>query len=312
MGERHDHQGPVQINQAFVIGFFLNIAFVVVEVVFGVFADSLALLADAGHNLTDVLALLLAWGAHYLTGRRSSPRRTYGWRRASILAAVVNGFMLLVIIGGIGWEALRRLQSPPPIAGSTVIWVASVGVVINTLTALLFIAGRKTDLNIRAVFLHMAADAGVSAGVVLAGLVIMLTGWVWLDPAVSLAVGAGILITTWGLLRESFNLSMDAVPANIDAKAVREYLCSLPGVRGLHDMHIWGLSTSETALTAHLVKPDTKDDDALIKKASETLYDRFGIGHVTLQWERQADTYQCEIPEKKEYTSLNRMDRPKQ
>jgi cobalt-zinc-cadmium efflux system protein len=296
MGERHEYLGPFRLNRAFVIGFALNMAFVTVEGIFGLIAGSLALLADAGHNLTDVLALLLAWGADYLTKRQPSRRRTYGWRRASILTAVVNATMLLVIVGGIGWEAIRRLKNPPPVTGSTILWVASVGVVINTLTALFFAAGRKADLNLRGVFLHMAADAAVSAGVVLAGLAILLTGRVWLDPAVSIAVVGVILVSTWGLFRESFNLVMDAVPSDIDIEAVRKYLCSLPGVIEVHDLHIWGLSTSETALTAHLVKPDTKDDDALISEACQMLHERFGIGHVTLQWERLADSYQCEIP----------------
>jgi cobalt-zinc-cadmium efflux system protein len=297
MSETHDHLRPDELNRAFIIGFALNIVFVGVEAAFGVMSGSLALLADAGHNLTDVLALLLAWGANYLTKRSPSQRRTYGWRRASILAAVLNAFMLLVIIGGIGWEAIGRLKSPPPVAGSMILWVASVGIVINTLTAFLFAAGRKTDLNLRGVFLHMAADAGVSAGVLLAGLVILLTGWAWLDPAVSLAVGGVIMISTWGLFREAFNLAMDAVPAHINAEAVRKYLCSLPGVMAVHDVHIWGLSTSETALTAHLVKPDTADDDMLIREASDHLQQHFGIGHVTLQWERRADSYQCDILE---------------
>jgi cobalt-zinc-cadmium efflux system protein len=298
MTEKHDHRSPIRLKRAFVIGFALNMIFVLVEGAFGLISGSLALLADAGHNLTDVLALLLAWGANALMKRPPTGQRTYGWRRASILAAVVNAFILLVIVGGIGWEAVLRLKSPSPIAGSTIIWVASVGVVINTLTALLFISGRKTDLNIRGVFLHMTADAGVSAGVVLAGLAILVTGWVWLDPAVSLAVVGVILVSTWGLFKESFNLAVDAVPADINAASVREYLCSLAGVMGVHDLHIWGLSTSETALTAHLVKPDSTDDDALIKEASEVLHDRFGIGHVTLQWEREADSYQCDIPER--------------
>lgn len=287
----------LKLSHVFILGFLLNMAFVAVETAFGIIADSLALLADAGHNLTDILALVLAWGAEYLTKRPPSHRHTYGWQRASILAAVINTFILLVIIGGIGWEAIRRLQNPPPITGLTILWVASVGVVINSLTALLFAAGRKTDLNVRAVFLHMITDAGVSAGVLVTGLTILRTGWAWLDPAMSLVVGGVVVFSTWGVFKESFYLSMDAVPAGIDAEKVRRYLSCLPGVSEVHDLHIWALSTSKCALTAHLVKPESENDDALIKEASTTLHENFGIEHITLQWERRADSYQCETPQ---------------
>lgn len=294
MSEKQEQANKSGQNPAFIIGFFLNIGFVIVEAVFGITADSLALLADAGHNLTDVLALLLAWGASTLATRRPSPQRTYGWRRASIMSALVNACMLLVVVGGIGWEAILRLGHTPSVKAGTIIWVALIGVLINTLTALFFITDRKTDLNIRGVFLHMAADAGVSVGVVLAGLGILLTGWLWLDPAVSLAVVLVILFSTWSLFRESLDLAMDAVPGHIDSEAVRKYLCGLTGIVAVHDLHIWALSTKETALTAHLVKPDPKDDDSLIEAVSERLQERFGIDHVTLQLEREAGTYQCE------------------
>lgn len=294
MSEAHDHLKTVSHNPAFAIGFALNVGLVAVEGTLGVMAGSLALLADAGHNLTDVLALLLAWGANALLKRRPSERRTYGWRKTSILAALINASILLIVIGGIGWEALERLSRPPSVEGKVVLWVALIAVIINTLTALFFFAGRKTDLNIRGVFLHMAADAGVSAGVALAGLGIFLTGWLWIDPTVSLAVVVVILISTWTLFKESLNLAMDAVPAHIDTEAVRAFLCSLPGITAVHDLHIWALSTRETALTAHLVKPDTIEDDALLNEAPKTLRERFGIDHVTLQLEREAGTLQCE------------------
>jgi cobalt-zinc-cadmium efflux system protein len=277
---------PTNYNRAFASGVALNLGFIAVEVVFGLIASSLALLADAGHNLSDVLGLLLAWGASYLSQRRPTERRTYGWRKSSILAALMNAFILLFAIGGIAWEAIRRFSTPSPVAGETIIMVATIGVVINTATALLFMSGRKGDLNIRGAFLHMAADAGISAGVAVAGLFILATGWLWIDPLVSLIITGIILIGTWGLMRDSFNLALDAVPVGIDPDAIKNYLSGLPGVLGVHDLHIWGMSTTETALTAHLVKPDSADDDALIEQASKELHNRFGIDHVTLQWER--------------------------
>ena len=288
----HSHS-PANYNRAFAAGFALNLGFVIVEAVFGVLAGSLALLADAGHNLTDVIGLSLAWTANYLMKRPPSERRTYGWRRSSILAALLNAVLLFVVVGGIGWEAVRRLGNPAPVAGKTILWVAAIGVVINTATALLFVGGRKKDLNIRGAFLHMAADAGVSAGVVLASIGILVTGRLWIDPVTSLAIVGIILFSTWDLLHESMNLALDAVPESIDPAAVRDYLSSLPGVTEVHDLHIWGLSTTEIALTAHLVKPDPKDDDLVMTQARNGLHDRFGIRHITLQWEREAGTYQC-------------------
>ena len=225
--------------------------------------------------------------------RPPSERRTYGWRRSSILAAVLNAVLLFVVVGGIGWEAIRRLGAPASVEGRTVLWVAAIGVVVNTATALFFVGGRKRDLNIRGAFLHMAADAGVSAGVVLASMGILVTGKLWIDPVTSLAIVGIILFSTWDLLYESMNLALDAVPESIDPEAVRDYLRSLPGVTEVHDLHIWGLSTTEIALTAHLVKPDPKDDDLIITEASNALHERFGIRHITLQWEREAGTYQC-------------------
>lgn len=241
MAHYHDH-GPQNYHRAFIIGIALNLAYVVIEATYGLLAHSLALVADAGHNLSDVLGLLLAWGASWLVGRRPTPRRSYGFRRSSVLAALFNALFLLVAVGAIAWEAMRRLADPAPVAGTTVIWVAVVGIVVNTATALLFFAGQKGDLNIRGAFLHMAADAGVSLGVVLAGLVILATGWDWLDPAVSLAIVVVILVGTWGLLRESVDLALDAVPEDIDPVQVYAYLDEVAGVREVHDLHIWAMT----------------------------------------------------------------------
>jgi cobalt-zinc-cadmium efflux system protein len=288
----HDHDDS-DYNRAFAIGVALNVGFIIIEIVFGLLAGSLALLADAGHNLSDVLGLLLAWGASYMVKRRPTERHTYGWRKSSIIAALMNAIILMVAIGAIAWEAIGRFNSPAPVGGQTIIIVAAIGVVINTITALLFVSGRKHDLNIRGAFLHMAADAGVSAGVVVAGLVILASGWMWVDPLVSLAIAVIILIGTWGLMSDAMNLALDAVPKGIDPEAVSDYLAGLPGVESVHDLHIWAMSTTETALTAHLVKPDSKDDDALIEKASKGLHDRFGIEHITLQWERWHELNHC-------------------
>jgi cobalt-zinc-cadmium efflux system protein len=286
----HDHS---DYNRAFAIGVALNVGFIIIETVFGLLAGSLALLADAGHNLSDVLSLLLAWGASYMVKRRPTERHTYGWRKSSILAALMNAIILMVAIGAIAWEAIGRFNNPARVGGQTIIIVAAIGVVINTITALLFVSGRKHDLNIRGAFLHMAADAGVSAGVVVAGLVILASGWMWVDPLVSLAIAVIVLIGTWGLMRDALNLALDAVPRGIDPEAVGDYLAGLPGVESVHDLHIWAMSTTETALTAHLVKPDSKDDDTLIERASKELHNRFGIEHITLQWERWHELDHC-------------------
>lgn len=275
-----------RIQRAFLLGILLNVAFIGVEIVFGLLADSLALLADAGHNLSDVLGLLLAWGATYLSRRRPTQSRTYGWRKSSVLAALFNAVILLIAIGGIAWEAVQRFSRPAPVAGMTIIWVAAVGLVINSLTALLFMSDRKQDLNIRGAFLHMTADAGVSAGVVAVGAGIFFTGWFWLDPVVSLVIVLIILAGTASLFIEAFNLALDAVPGHIDTPAVRRYLEQLPGVSHVHDLHIWAMSTTEVALTAHLIKLDTRNDDEMLMKIQQALDERFGIGHATIQWER--------------------------
>lgn len=285
MTHHHDEHSRSH-DRAFAVGVALNAGFIAAEVTAGLITGSLALLADAGHNASDVLSLLLAWGATRLAGRRPDQRRTYGWRRATILAALANSLLIMAAVGAIIWEAIKRLAEPSPVEGMTIVYVSILGVAVNTGTALLFVRGRDRDLNIRAAFVHMAADAGVSAGVAVSGALIAVTGWLWLDPAVSLAIAAVIAIGTWGILRGSLNLALDAVPEGVDVAEVRAYLESLPGVLSVHDLHVWGLSTTETALTAHLVRPEGEDEDAVLRQAARALHERFGIGHVTMQWER--------------------------
>jgi cobalt-zinc-cadmium efflux system protein len=254
-------------------------------VVFGLSAHSLALVADAGHNFADVLGLGLAWWATRLCKSAPTRQRTYGLRGASILAALANAVLLLLTMGGVAWEAIVRLRHPIEVHGQTVVWVAIAGIFVNGISALLFFSGRKGDLNVRAAFLHLAADAGISFGVVLAGLAILWTGKLWIDPVIGLLIVAIIIHGTWGLLKDSVNLALQAVPPGIDAHAVQDYLAALPGVTAVHDLHIWGMSTSETALTAHLLKPDGKLDDQLLQRVSHEMEERFEIQHVTLQLE---------------------------
>lgn len=294
----HDHHGhhhhvPADFGRAFAIGTALNIAFVVVEAGFGFAAGSVALLADAGHNLSDVLGLLVAWGAATLAKRPASGRFTYGLKSSSILAALANGVLLLVAVGAILWEAVRRLADPPPVQAGALIWVAAAGIVVNTATALLFARGRHGDLNIRGAYLHMAADALVSAGVVIAGLVILATGWRWVDPVVSLVIVAVILLGTTGLLRDALTMALQAVPPNIDPDAVRTMLAGLPGVEWVHDLHIWPMSTTENALTAHLVMPGGHPGDAFLADVQHRLAHDHNIGHATLQIEL-ADAGPCD------------------
>ncbi len=294
---QHDHghhHSPHGHDRAFAIGTALNLGFVMAEIAFGLLANSMALLADAAHNFGDVLGLLLGWGAAWLARRPPTRRRTYGWGRSSILAALLNATILLIGVGAIGVEAVHRLLAPEPVREGTVILVAAAGILINGATALLFLRGRGHDINVRAQFVHMAADAGVSAGVVLAGLLILLTGWGWLDPAASLAIGVVIVATTWGLLRESIDLAMDAVPGGVAQEAVQDYLASVPGVLEVHDLHIWGLSTTQTALTAHLVCADPSAERTLHDVTTE-LRDRFGIGHATLLIENDTDAELCRL-----------------
>ncbi len=287
----HDHHhhahGPAsdRYGRAFAIGIGLNVGFVVVEAAFGLVANSMALLADAGHNLSDVLGLVLAWGASALSKRQPTARFTYGLRSSSILAALANALLLLVAVGGIVWEAVLRLGSPEPVSGTIVMVVAGIGILVNTATALLFVRGQQHDINIRGAFLHMAADAAISLGVVGAGVALMWTGWLWLDPVVSLVIAAVIVWATWSLLRESLDLALHAVPRNVDAQAVRRYIASLPGVASHHDLHIWPLSTTETALTCHLVMPSGHPGDGFLRSAARELEEAHGISHATFQIE---------------------------
>jgi cobalt-zinc-cadmium efflux system protein len=290
----HDHShSRTNFNAAFAIGIVLNTAYVLFEIIFGVIGHSLALLADAGHNLSDVLGLLLAWAATAMTKSLPTKRRTYGLRGSSILAALFNAIFLLVSVGAIVWEALRRFKTPTEVAANTIIWVSLLGIAINTGTALMFRSGRERDLNIRGAFLHMAADAAISAGVVIAGLAILWTGWHWIDPVVSLLISAVIIWGTWDLLRESTNLALQAVPRNIETEKVERYLAQLPGVSKVHDLHIWAMSTTETALTVHLVKPDGNIDDELLARVCDELQEHFHIGHVTIQLECGSATHPC-------------------
>ncbi len=291
-GHDHAHGG---YDMAFALGTLLNTAFVLIEGAYGFLGHSMALLADAGHNLSDVAALLIAWGASALARQRPSSRFTYGYRGSSILAALLNAVILFIAVGAIGLESVRRLIEPGPVASLTVIVVAAIGIAINGVTTLLFLRGRHGDLNIRSAYLHMAADTVVSMGVVVAGAVIMATGWIWIDPAVGLAIVAVIVVGTWDVLRHSMRLALDAVPASIDPEAVRGYLGGLPGVAELHDLHIWPMSTTETALTCHLVIPIGHPSDAMLARISAELRARFGIHHATIQVETGDPAHPCEL-----------------
>jgi len=290
----HSHSSAQNYSRAFIIGIILNVIYIVVEVVYGLAINSMALIADAGHNFSDVLGLMLAGGAAYLAKTAATDKRTYGLRKSTILAAFFNAILLMIAVGAITIEAVRKLILPQPVEGTTMMIVAGIGVVINTITALLFIKGRKDDLNIKGAFLHMAADAAVSLGVVVAGFTIYLTGWLWVDPAIGLVIVVVITIGTWGLLRESFHLSMDAVPKGIHLKEVGNYLKGIEGVTEVHDLHIWAMSTTETALTVHLVIPDEKKDDYFLKKICGQLHSKFGIEHSTIQIEKSAQSSNCE------------------
>jgi cobalt-zinc-cadmium efflux system protein len=290
----HSHAAPTS-SRAFAIGVSLNFAFVVIEGGFGFWSGSLALLADAGHNLSDVLGLLLAWGALYLSQRQPTERQTYGLGRTSILAALGNALLLFMAIGAIGWDAIERLRAPAPVASWTVIIVAAIGVVLNTATALLFMTGREHDLNVRGAFLHMAADAAVSLGVVAGGFLMRATDWWWIDPALGLLIVAVIAFSTWDLLWHALELAVDSVPRGVDPEVVRQYLAGLPGVSEVHDLHIWALSTTKTALTAHLVKPAATVDDDWLHEIAHELQDRFRIAHSTIQVETGQGRQGCHL-----------------
>ena len=289
----HHHHAPPDYNRAFAAGVILNVGFVIVEAVFGVLSNSLALLTDAGHNLSDVLGLLLAWGAATLAKKRPSARRTYGYSRATIIASLFSGLLLMGAVGAIGWEAVNRLMAPAEPAGRTIMIVAAIGVVVNTATALFFLSGKDSDLNIRGAFLHMAADGAVSLGVVASGALILYFGFTWIDPVISLVIAAVIFLSTWGLLRDSLNLAVDAVPRNVDPEAVRSYLSGLPGVRAIHDLHIWPMSTTDTALTAHMVMEVFPQGDEFLNDIAVVLHERFSINHPTIQLERLDSEVTC-------------------
>jgi cobalt-zinc-cadmium efflux system protein len=291
----HAHHGPRGYGAAFAIGTFLNLAFVVIEAGYGFVSNSMALLADAGHNLSDVAALAIAWGASALARRLPSARFTYGFRSSSILAALFNAVVLLVAVGAIALESIQRLMTPGPIASLTVIVVATVGIVVNGVTTLMFSGGRHSDLNVRGAFQHMVADTLVSVGVVVAGCLILVTGWLWLDAVVSLLIVTVILIGTWGLLRQSMQLALDAVPPSIDPEAVRRYLAGLGGVAEIHDLHIWPMSTTETALTCHIVMPGGHPGDAMLSEVALELGHRFHIQHATIQVEMGDPAHPCEL-----------------
>ena len=294
-GHRHDHHAhggghghshaPASFGRAFAVGTALNLGFVIVEAGYGIASGSMALLADAGHNLGDVLGLLIAWAAAVLSSRRPGGRYTYGLRSSSILAALLNALMLLVALGVIAVEAVGRLFAPEPVAGWAMVGVAAVGILINGATALLFARGRHGDINIRGAFLHMAADAAVSAGVVVAGGLILLTGALWIDPLTSLVIVAIVAVGSWSLLRDSVTMSLHAAPPGIDPAAVSTFLQAAPGVAALHDLHIWPMSTTETALTVHLVLPQGYPGDDFADGIAGALRDRFGVGHTTIQIE---------------------------
>lgn len=292
----HSHSGPRDYNKAFAVGVVLNLAFVAIEATYGFVANSLALIADAGHNLSDVVGLALAWAAVWLSRKKPTLRYTYGLRRSSILSALFNSVLLLVVVGGITWEAVRRFWTPAEVQTGTMMTVAFIGILINSATALLFASGRKADLNIRGAYLHMAADALVSVGVVLAGLIIQTTHLLWIDPMVSIVISLVITVGTWGLLKDSLNLAMDAVPVGVDIAGVKDYLASIAGVDEVHDLHIWAMSTTETALTVHLVMPRNFHRDEFLAKVSQDLKARFQIDHPTIQIEAgDLTSFQCTL-----------------
>jgi cobalt-zinc-cadmium efflux system protein len=291
----HHHHGEVGHGRAFAIAITLNALFVAIEFFYGFLANSTALMADAGHNLSDVLSLILAWGAAILAKREPSGRYTYGLRSSSILAALFNGMLLMAATGAIAWGALQRLMDPIPVAGLTVSVVAGIGIAVNGISAWLFMKGSKDDLNIRGAYLHLAADAAISLGVLIAGLVVIYTGWQWIDPAVSLVIVVLIMKSTWSLLREALDMTLGAVPGNVDAAEVEKFLLARAGVTGVHDLHIWSMSTTDVALTCHLVMPGGYPGDAAIDQVARELKEQFGIHHTTLQTEQGTTRHECSL-----------------
>lgn len=297
MGHDHDHSHapPKTFQSAFAIGVGLNLAFVIIEVIYGTISHSMALVADASHNLGDVLGLALAWGAGALARRHPSKRRTYGFRGTTIMASLVNALVLMFVTGGIAWESVTRLFEPEKVAGKTVVAVALIGVAVNGSSALLFMSGRKGDLNVRSAFLHLASDAALALGVAVAGAVVLYTGWHWLDPAVSIALSLLIFGSTWSLLRASMNMALAAVPAGIDPDKVKAYLVGLPGVTEVHDLHIWAFSTTENALTAHLVMAEGSGHPGFLREVCEHIHHHFDIEHSTLQIEPEGAPTPCSL-----------------
>ncbi len=287
------HQHSTNYNFSFALGISLNIIFVLIEATYGILSDSLALLADAGHNLSDVLSLFLAWGATFLAKKAANEKRTYGLKKVTIIASLASAMILLIALGAMTWEAIGRFKNPEPIEGMTVIIVAAIGIIINTFTALLFLKGQKDDLNIRGAFLHMAADALVSVGVVLAGILILIKGWLWIDPLITLVIVGIVLIATLGLLKDSINYAIDAVPKGINIKEVRQYLEGLQKVQSIHDLHIWPLSTTETALSVHLIVETEALDNDFLLQIQKHLHDHLKIHHSTIQLETQKSETEC-------------------
>ena len=288
MGHNHDHSSTVKHGKAFAIGIGLNVVFVAVEVIYGLFANSTALLADAGHNASDVLSLVFAWVAAWLATWKPAGKYTYGLRRTTILVSILNALLLFGAVGFITWDAIGKIKNPEPVAGSTVMIVAGIGIVVNTITALLFMKGHKEDLNVKGAFLHMAADAGVSLGVLVGGLLISITGYFWIDPILSFLIILVIIWGTWKLFIDSIDLALDAVPNDISLEKVRRFLTKIDGVEEVHDLHIWAMSTTQTALTAHLVMPSGNDDKFLFQ-LRQRLEKEFGINHTTIQVENTFD-----------------------
>jgi cobalt-zinc-cadmium efflux system protein len=291
MVNNHSHTTGLNFNKAFAWGITLNVTYILIEAFYGLLIHSMSLVADAGHNLSDVLGLLLAWGAAYLARSSATSKRTYGFRKSTILAAMFNSILLLIVVGGISIEAFRKFMYPQPTQGKTMMLVAGVGVVVNALTAFFFFKGKENDLNIKSAFLHMAGDAGVSLGVVLAGLIIIFTGWMWVDPLISILILVVITLGTWGVLKKSLLLSMDAVPEHIETEDVRNYLENLPGVTDVHHIHIWAMSTTEYALTVHLNVPALDSNDNFLRETSKALNNKFGISHTTIQIENDRTQY---------------------
>ncbi len=302
MGHNHAHgencshsHAPKNYNTIFFVGISLNLIFVAAELTYGVLSNSMSLVADAGHNFSDVVGLVLAWGAFWLTKKKPTARYTYGLKKSSILSALLNSVILLIAVGAIMWEAAHRFFNPVEVQSTTVMIVATIGILINTGTALLFLKDRDHDINIRGAFLHMAADALISLGVVISGFIISYTSWYWIDPATSILISLVIVAGTWQLLKDSVIMSMDAVPNGIDPDNVKAYLASVSGVSEVHDLHIWAMSTTETALTAHLVLDEADSDGKILKKITEELKSKFKIHHPTLQLELSDPSFVCDL-----------------